>query len=165
MTETAVRKLTSSTASLLPSARMSILMSISDHHGPIKIRDPAVVNGSTASPDYDFLKVNVSASHRINICHPAYAPGDDILLTLAALDHPEGGIHHGFALSLCAIIADNCDGYLTSTRYGDRIEAGFDDVLKAEHDYYYHVPHPGKCAMGEDLESFFGNFCQSRRAH
>jgi hypothetical protein len=75
-------------------------MLISYHHGPIKIRNAAVLNGSTA------------------------------------------------------IIADNCDGYLTSTRYGDRIEAGFDDVLKAKHDYYYHVPHPSEC-----------NFRQSRRAY
>jgi hypothetical protein len=75
-------------------------MSISGHHGPIKIRDPAVVNGSTASPDYDFMKTDVSHSHRINIYHPAYAPGDDVLLTPSGFDHPEGGIHHGFALSL-----------------------------------------------------------------
>ena len=132
----------------------SLLMSISYHRGPIKIRNAAVLNGSTASRDYDFLKANVSASHRLNIRHPAYAPGYDVLFTLAALDHPEGGIHHGFVLSLFAIIADNCDGYLTSTRYGDRIEAGFDDVLKAKHDYYYHVPHPSEC-----------NFRQSRRAY
>jgi hypothetical protein len=132
----------------LPSLVLCLSMSISDHHGPIKIRDAALVNVSTASPDYDFLKATVSDSHRINIRHPAYAPDDDILLTLDALDHCEGGIHHGFALGMCAIIADNCDGYLTSTRYGDRIEAGFDDVLKAGRDYYYHVPHPGKCSIG-----------------
>src|ERR1700722_6703067 len=95
-------------------------------HMSDQIRDPAVINGSAASPDYDFLKADVSHSHRINICHPAYALCDDVLLTLSALDHPEGGIHHGFALSLCAIIADNCDGYLTTTRYGNKIEAGFD---------------------------------------
>jgi hypothetical protein len=94
------------------------------------------------------MKADVSHPHRINICHPAYAPGDDVLLELSALDHPEGGIHHGFALSLCAIIANNCDGYLTTTRYGNRIEVGFDDVLKAEHDYYYHIPHPGECVNG-----------------
>jgi hypothetical protein len=127
------------------------------HHGPIKVRNAAVLNGSTTSPDYDFLKVSVSDSHRINIRHLVYAPGDDI-------DHPEGGIHHGFALSLCTIIADNCDSYLTATRYGDRIEVGFDDVLKAEHDYYYHVLHPGECGSGRKI--FFGiNFCQSRQAH
>ena len=123
----------------------------SDHHSPIKIRNAAVLNGSTASGDYDFLKANVSASHRINIRHPAYAPDDDILLTLAALDHPEGGIHHGFALSLCAMIADNCDGYFTTTRHGSKFEAGFDDVLKAEHDYYYHVRHPRECVIGRKL--------------
>jgi hypothetical protein len=132
-------------------AALSTKASISDHHGPIKIRNAAVLNGSTASGDYDFLKANVSASHRLNICHPAYEPGYDIRFTLAALDHRKGGIHHGFVLSLCAIIADNRDGYLTSTRYGDRIEAGFDDVLKAEHDYYYHVPHPGECHWEEDF--------------
>ena len=61
-----------------------------DHHGPIKIRDTAA--------DYDFLKAEVSDTHRISICYPAYAPGDDMLLTLSVLDCPEGGIHHGFAL-------------------------------------------------------------------
>jgi hypothetical protein len=42
-------------------------MSISYHHGPIKIRDAAVVNVSTASPDYDFLKARVSRTRLMTI--------------------------------------------------------------------------------------------------
>ncbi|KAG4429627.1 hypothetical protein IFR05_014888 [Cadophora sp. M221] len=121
------------------------------HHGLIKLRDPAIINESTASPDYEFLKIDVSRTHRINFCHPAYPPGDEILFTLSAFDHPEGGIHHGFALSVCAIVADNCEGgFLSLTREGGPIEAGLDDVLPTGHDYFYHVPYPNDAENHDD---------------
>ncbi|KAH9203149.1 hypothetical protein DL95DRAFT_321966, partial [Leptodontidium sp. 2 PMI_412] len=115
----------------------------------IKLRDPAIINESTASPDYEFLKIDVSRTHRINFSYLAYPPGDEILFTLSAFDHPEGGIHHELVLSVCAIVTDNCEGsFLSLTREGGRIEAGLDDVLATGHDYFYHVPHPNKCAIG-----------------
>jgi hypothetical protein len=53
------------------------------------LRSP-IINESTANPNYDFLKIDVSRTHQINFCHPAYPPSDEILFTLSAFDHPEG---------------------------------------------------------------------------
>ncbi len=116
------------------------------HYGRIKLRDRSTLNGSTETLEYAFLK-NELPSHRINFRHPAYPPGSDLLFTLSAFDHAQGGIHHGFALSACAIIADNRDdGFLSVSRegLGQAVDVGIDDVLKAGQDYYYFVPPPGE---------------------
>lgn len=116
------------------------------HHGSIKLRSCAEVNVSTATEDYNFLKSLVL--HRIRFGHPAYPPGHDTLFTLPAFDHQNGGIHHGLALSICAVISNNRnDGFFSLDRDKNAtcIDAAVDDVLQVPPQgklYYFHVPAP-----------------------
>lgn len=62
----------------------------------------------------------------IQIRHPGYLAGHDLVLRLPALDYtpsasniavtPRWGLHHATALHACSIIACNRRGYLSSTR-------------------------------------------------
>jgi len=91
------------------------------------------------SSHYSFL-ASSSGRHRISYRHPACKRGDDVLFTLYARDHEEGGIHHGLAHTACAIIAGNRhDGYLLQLREGIPVAAGMDDVLP-HGDLFFHVP-------------------------
>lgn len=79
-------------------------------------------------------------NHRVFFHHPAYEARNDLLFSLYAWDHPDGGIYHAVAHNACAIIADNrIDGYLSNTRNGAPIDAAMDDILPLGH-YYFHVP-------------------------
>jgi len=113
----------------------------------IVIRDPATLNPSPLAQHYEFLKAPSPHKYRIRFRHPAYSANENIIFTLHAWDHPEGGIHYGLAHCACAIIADNrLDGYLSTTVDGEsdhRVDAAWDDVLPArDSDYYFHVPYP-----------------------
>jgi hypothetical protein len=114
----------------------------------IHIREPATVNLGPAPECYEFLKAPAPRrKYRVNFRHPAYGPDDSPLFTLYAWDHADGGIHHGFAHSACSIFADNrTDGYLSTTcdgEHGERVQAGWDEVLPAAVvDYYFYVPYP-----------------------
>jgi hypothetical protein len=116
--------------------------------GNIYIREAATVLPDPIPHPYKFLSApNPLDRYRINFRHPAYEPGDDLLFSLYAFDHAEGGIHHGLAHNACSIFADNhTDGYFSRTREGDggeRIQAAWDEVLPASAvDYYFYVPHP-----------------------
>jgi hypothetical protein len=81
--------------------------------GHMKIREHAKVNETTETPDYKYLKTDVTGRSKITFCHPAYEPGDNILFTLTGLDHEDGGIYHALAHNICAIIVDN--------RYDERV--------------------------------------------
>lgn len=72
--------------------------------------------------------------------HPGYDDNSNIIMTLPALDHTDGGIHHETARIACAIVANNqlAHGFFTETRIGPRIAAGPDDVLRAN-EYYFRV--------------------------
>lgn len=86
------------------------------------------------------LNYTLSISHRVFFHHPAYEAEDDLLFSLHAWDHPDGGIYHAVAHNACAIIAYNrTDGYLSTTRNGAPIDAAMEDVLPSEH-YFFHVP-------------------------
>jgi hypothetical protein len=78
---------------------------------------------------------------QIRFLHPGYPNEHCLLLVLPALDVPEG-VHHGLALDVCAMVADNrWDGYFTLDRAGLR-RIPTDDLelsLRAEA-YYFHVP-------------------------
>jgi len=95
--------------------------------------------------EYAFLENEQAKTKRINFGHPAYPLGEDILFSLPAFDHPQGGIYHFLAKSICAIITDNrYDGYLSLSRAGDTeaVEAELDDILKIPKNggaYYYHL--------------------------
>lgn len=121
-------------------------MSAANH--TIQIREPATVFLVPAPEHYEFLKAPTPQhKYRINFRHPAYEPDDNPLFTLYAWDHAEGGIHHGLAHNACSIFADNrTDGYLSTIcdgEYGERVQAGWDDVLPATIvDYYFYVPYP-----------------------
>lgn len=124
----------------------------------IHIREPAAVIPGPVPEQYEFLRALApQRKYRINFRHPAYAPDDNLLFTLYAWDHAEGGIHHGLAHNACSIIADNrTDGYLSRVcdgEHGRRIEAGWDDVLPtAGGDYYFYVPYPlGRCCASEEV--------------
>ncbi|KAK2626206.1 hypothetical protein QTJ16_004468 [Diplocarpon rosae] len=43
----------------------------------------------------------------ITIYHPHYPPGNNILLKLAALDTPTGGLQYGYLTTICGILAGN----------------------------------------------------------
>jgi hypothetical protein len=117
-------------------------------HKNIQIREPATIIPGSIPEQYDFLKAPIPwRKYRINFRHPAYAPDDNLLFTLHAWDHAEGGIHHGLAHNACSIIVDNrIDGYLSTTcdsEHGERIEATWDDLLLTTvTDYYFYVPYP-----------------------
>ena len=89
----------------------------------------------------------------INFRHPGYAYTCNILFELPEIDHPEGGIHYGFAKDACAIVADSrWEGYLSLTSDEQTAplvppEGGRDNILKFLKDdsLYYHLdsPEPG----------------------
>ena len=116
--------------------------------GHVYVREPASLFPSPIPRQYEFLQAPVHhRKYRINFRHPAYAPDDNILFTLYAWDHDEGGIHHGLAHGACSIFAGNCtNGYLSRTcdgEHGERILAAWDEVLPAAiADYYFYIPYP-----------------------
>jgi hypothetical protein len=74
--------------------------------------------------------------------HPAYR--STRLIDLPAFDGSEScpGLHHGTALLICGIIADNkFNGWLSRTRDGERLGLGSDGLLPVG-EYYFHVPWP-----------------------
>ncbi len=92
--------------------------------------------------------------HKVNLRHPGYE-GNNILITLPALDHPEGGIHHETARVACAIVADNrWDGYLSETERREEISMPPDGVLRKP-EYYFHVPDNGML----ELLSAYADMC------
>jgi hypothetical protein len=110
------------------------------------IREPATIVLGLVPEQCQFLKApSPRHKYRINFRHPAYAPDDNLLFTLYAWDHAEGGLHHGLAHNACVIFANNrFDGYLSRTcngEHGERIETAWDDVLPAA-DYFFYVPYP-----------------------
>jgi len=118
-------------------------VSLHPHHGRILLRDPSTLFPTPLPAHYSFLSSAPGSRRRINIRHPGYEPEDDLLLTLYALDHEDGGIHHVLLHTTCAIISGNrCDGYLSESCDGTPITAGMDDVLRAG-EYYFHVPRIG----------------------
>ena len=88
----------------------------------------------------DSLQVRPSSLvNRVRLRHPGYNDSANILLTLAALDHPEGGIHHETARIACAIIANNeWGGFLTETKSGTPVQADANEVLRGK-DYYFRI--------------------------
>lgn len=87
-----------------------------------------------------------SLPHRL-ICfrHPGYPDNANlnVLLTLYAFDHPDGGLHYGTAFLACAIVAVNAfNGYMTETRDGHKLEMEWDGLLLKK-EYYFHVPSTG----------------------
>jgi len=116
-----------------------------DSHGPIQLRSAASLFPNP-QPDHSFIFLTTaSRDRRVLIHHPGYEAADDLLLILYAPDHEKGGLHHGFVLAVCTIVADNVEnGYLSRSASADaaRIAVGVDDVLVAG-DYYFHVPSKG----------------------
>lgn len=106
----------------------------SNHHTLVEIREPAprpTSNGICSSP------VSTVTFH-----HPAYDSSS--LIELSAFDGPSGGIHHGTALLICGILADDIwDGWLTETRDGDRLDVDKEAVLTGRH-YFFHTPWPAE---------------------
>lgn len=121
-------------------------------------RPCAEVNESTTHPAYIHLKKYIeggsdSCMRNIKFRHPGYADTCNVLFELPAIDHPEGGIHYGFAKDACAIVANSrWEGFLSLT--GDERaaplvppEGGRDNILKFPKggSFYYHLdsPEPG----------------------
>jgi len=108
----------------------------------LQLRERSTIFPPTLPTHYSFL-AKPPIQHRINIKHPGYDKRDEDLLTLYAWDHADGGLHYGFVLDVCNIIAGNRPGgYLSTTRGGQAIEAGADAILGAGN-YYFHLPDPG----------------------
>ncbi|KAL9594886.1 MAG: hypothetical protein Q9219_006778 [cf. Caloplaca sp. 3 TL-2023] len=78
----------------------------------------------------------------VQIRHPGLPSTRNIIFHFNAYDHPQGGIHHQFAFTACAIVAGNqWDGYLSSTARGEPVGSFEDTPVLTEKDYFYH-PHP-----------------------
>ena len=115
---------------------------MSPFHGKINLREAASIFPTAPPANYSFLS-SPTALRRVNFRHPGYDLDHNLLFSLYAWDHEEGGIHHGLAHTACALFAGNClDGYLSESREGGPIAGGMDEVLRAG-DYYFHVPHKG----------------------
>ena len=112
--------------------------------GPIQLRAPRELQEANAIDECFKYLSSAGADERINIRHPGYSPSNDLIFSLHTLDHATAGVHHGFVLDACAIIADNRrDGWLSIDRGGnDRVEGDLDHVL-SNGDYWYNVPGDG----------------------
>ena len=78
-------------------------------------------------------------TYKVCLRHPGYNDTANTLMTLAALDHPEGGIHYETARIACAIVANNkWDGFLTETRSGKSVQVAADGILRGQN-YYFRV--------------------------
>ena len=87
--------------------------------------------------------ISTNPHHKIIFRHPGYSDDSyqNVLLTIPAFDHPEGGLHHSTALLACAIVAGNAwNGYLTETREGPKVDADVVEVLRGR-TYYFWVPN------------------------
>ncbi|KAI9865714.1 MAG: hypothetical protein M1813_002172 [Trichoglossum hirsutum] len=97
-------------------------------------------------------------TYHIDFHHPAYPPGEDRLLRLAAFDHVDGGLHHGVALDALAIVAGNAiGGFLSRTRAPEgRIEEGRCEVLR-ERRYWFIILWPeGGAKFSQLVRGFLG---------
>ncbi|KAL8707292.1 MAG: hypothetical protein Q9220_007653 [cf. Caloplaca sp. 1 TL-2023] len=82
--------------------------------------------------------ISTKSNHRIAFRHPAYPDDRNVFLTLAALDHPTGGLHHDTAKIACGLIAGNSwGGHFSAQRGGQAINLGCDDILPPGHWYFY----------------------------
>lgn len=86
--------------------------------------------------------ISVDVTHRIQIHHPHYPATHNLLLELFAPDHPEGGIDHGLARTICGIIAGNrWDGWFSESIEGPkplpRIDHRDGSVLRAKKCYFH----------------------------
>lgn len=80
----------------------------------------------------------------VAIRHPAHQDDGPLLLLPSHDINGAGafGIHHGVALTACAIVANNAfDGFFTETRDSERVQAQYNDILTKE-EYWFHVPQP-----------------------
>ena len=110
--------------------------------GPVQVRESADVFPIALPRQYSFL-AKPPINNRINLRHPAYEDGSDLLFTLYGWDCAEGGLQYGLVHTACAVIAANRhDGYLSKSREGERINADRTDILSAGN-YFYHVLHAG----------------------
>ena len=78
----------------------------------------------------------------ITFKHPGYPDmcGQNKLLALFAVDHPNGGLHYGTAFLACAMVAGNArDGFFKETRNGEKVNAVRDHLLISK-SYYFYVP-------------------------
>ncbi|KAI9765493.1 MAG: hypothetical protein M1840_007319 [Geoglossum simile] len=105
----------------------------------------------------DRADISDTPTHHTNFRHPAYPPGEDLLLRLPAFDHPDGGLTYAVALDCLTIITANAiGGYLAKTRDGPAIDVTRYDVLM-EKDYFFIVPRPAgdgeieSCYLSNDL--------------
>jgi hypothetical protein len=97
------------------------------------------------------LNYQCEESNSIRFRHPGYSDSQNILLILPGVDHPQGGIHLGWALNACGTITGNrWDGYFTEQRDGPAVNLEHDDLLHAK-DYYFHVPEAVGGKMNQNL--------------
>lgn len=99
------------------------------------------VQAASAAQPEEFFN-NGFSPPSIEFLHPGYPDTfkQNLLLTLNATDHAEGGFHHRTAWLACAIIAGNAwTGYLSLTRERIRIVADDDELLTGS-SYYFHIP-------------------------
>ncbi|KAL9023240.1 MAG: hypothetical protein Q9196_007321, partial [Gyalolechia fulgens] len=82
--------------------------------------------------------VSTDPDHQVEFKHPAYPDECDTFLTLAALDHPDGGIHYNTARIACGVITGNrWEGSFTAEKNGQSISLNGDDILPPGIWYFY----------------------------
>jgi HNH endonuclease len=85
---------------------------------------------------------------QITFHHPGYQ--STRLIDLPAFDESDShtGLHHGTALLICGIIADNTwNGWLSRTKDGEPLGSGPEDLL-VETEYFFFVPWPESTGIG-----------------
>ncbi|MCJ1251010.1 hypothetical protein MMC30_008241 [Trapelia coarctata] len=91
-----------------------------------------------ATRGYD--TISIRPNHRIRFRHPGYRDYN-VLLDLAAADHPEGGLDYNTALVACGIVTGNTwGGWFTETVDGVRVEPEGHKILRKQ-DYFFHSPN------------------------
>ncbi|CAH0033351.1 unnamed protein product [Clonostachys rhizophaga] len=80
---------------------------------------------------------STNGSQQTFFLHPGYPDGHNILFVFPTVD--SGGIHHETARIACAILANSrWDGFLTTTRDGEAINQGRDEILVNQR-YYFRI--------------------------
>ncbi|KAH0829877.1 hypothetical protein FOPE_10495 [Fonsecaea pedrosoi] len=92
-------------------------------------------------PQHPTDPLNLPSPRETHFLHPGYPDDDSLLLSLPALDSPDG-IHHQTALDVCALVAGNrWDGFFTLDKDG-KLRVPTDNMDASLHGkaYYFHVP-------------------------
>ena len=92
-------------------------------------------------PEDNATTISTNPNHTITFSHPAYTGPSDILFTLPAFDHPNGGLDYETARVACGILANNrWNCYFTKERGGPEIKAQDINHMLPVGSYFVYFP-------------------------